>query len=397
MEDENLYSRIIYKSPDDKDLHQIMRRSPDRKSPRRFKKWSPEISYEERIIRKKRREDEYIGKIYPKERPILLVKKKHVYKNLDGPMLSGQIPEDEKTFKISRNTKLLPDVDEDINENERYIRKFTMVHDKKSPKGKMELVPGKGTVTKVEGIEYLPEGFLELDPLLMKDEFYFDSKVLETLFLKEQRRIKALRRKQYSEKNYLKKRDVTIYVIDQFKDRIVEFLELWYHKYKRPMRKTELQEVSKRLDTQYDNLARLQDLFLKRKKLMMSRRLRDYHNNMGKDTARSPSGNRIPESIRDYLKEAGEYDPKSMTEGGKYRRDPATGKWARSTEGNAQLKKWLGDPGKNAYNENGMPIKNRGRPGFPENKTHQKKFRRTTPARNNGLANGGPRSYSGNR
>lgn len=397
MDEEKLYSRIIYKTPNDQDLHQVMRRSPEPKSPRKFKKWSPEISYEERIIRKKRREEEYIGKIYPEERPILLVKKKHVYKNLDGPTLAGEVPEDEKSFKITRNTKLLPDVDEDINENERYIRKFTMVHDKKSPKATKMPEPGKGTVTKVEGIEYLPEGFLELDPLLMKDEFYFDSKVLEKLFLEEQRRVKALRRKQYSEKNYLKKRDVTIYIIDQFKDRIVEFLELWYHKYKRPMRKSELQEVARRLDTPYDNLARLQDLFLKRKKLMMSRKLREYHTHMGKDTARSPSGNRIPESIRDYLKEAGEYDPKNLTKSGKYRRDPNTGKWARSTEGNAQLNKWLGREAKNGYKDNTMPIKQRGRPGFPGSSTAQKKFRRTTPARSNRLSKTGARSYSGNR
>lgn len=31
------------------------------------------------------------------------------------------------------------------------------------------------SIYKIEGIEFLPEGFIELDPLLMKDEYEFES------------------------------------------------------------------------------------------------------------------------------------------------------------------------------------------------------------------------------
>lgn len=271
-----LYSRVIYKSPDDTNIQTILKKGQSSKNARKFKKWSPDISYEERIIRKKKREEEYIQKIYPDERPILLVKKKHVFKNMNGADLIGSIPQQENGFKISRNTELLADVEEDINENEKYVKRFTKVHD-----GQMEYEPQEeqdhqendGAVFKVEGIEYLPEGFLELDPLLMKDEFYFESPQMEQMFLDEQKRVKALRRKQYSEKNYSKKRDVTIFVIDQYKDRIVEFLELWYEKYRRKMRPAELKEVAKRLNTSYDNLHRLQELFLKRRQLIRSKEI----------------------------------------------------------------------------------------------------------------------------
>ena len=328
-ESDKLYSRIIYKSPNDENLQDMLKKGKSSGSPRRYKKWSPEISYEERIIRKKRREEQYIKKIYPDERPILLVKKKHVFKNLDQAELIGGIPEEETSFKISRNTELLADVDDDINENEKFIRRFTMVHDRhKDPKAKpMPKKEDKGAVYKVEGVEYLPEGFLELDPLLMKDEFYFDSKALENMFLKEQRRVKALRRKQYSEKNYLKKRDVTIYVIDQYKDRIIEFMELWYDKYKRKMRDSELREVASRLKTNYENLHKLQELFLKKRKLVRTQQLRDYHLHMGTDRARSPSGNSIPRKIGDYLRAAGEYDYNKLDH-------PANLKWGRSKQGN---------------------------------------------------------------
>jgi hypothetical protein len=346
---EKMYSRIIYKSPDDQNLHEMLKKGKSSGSPRRYKKWSPEISYEERIIRKKRREEEYIKKIYPDERPILLVKKKHVFKNLDQAELAGGIPEEETSFKISRNTELLADVEDDINENEKYIRRFTMVHDRhKDPKAapKKEKDDEKGAIYKVEGIEYLPEGFLELDPLLMKDEFYFDSKAHETMFLKEQRRIKALRRKQYSEKNYLKKRDVTIYLIDQYKDKIIEFLELWYEKYKRKMRESELREVASRLNTSYDNLYNLQEIFLRRRKLIRTQQLRDYHMYMGTDRARSPSGNQIPRKIGDYLRAAGEYDP-NRKEGLNQK------EWGRSKQGNYKRnneKDWARtSPARSAY------------------------------------------------
>lgn len=35
---------------------------------------------------------------------------------------------------------------------------------------------------KIEGIEFLPEGFLELDPLLFHDEYAFDNEVHKELF-----------------------------------------------------------------------------------------------------------------------------------------------------------------------------------------------------------------------
>lgn len=35
---------------------------------------------------------------------------------------------------------------------------------------------------KVEGVEFLPEGFLELDPLLLHDEYAFDNEIQKELF-----------------------------------------------------------------------------------------------------------------------------------------------------------------------------------------------------------------------
>lgn len=56
-------------------------------------------------------------------------------------------------------------------------------------------------VYKFVGIEYLPEGFLELEPILYKDDYKFDSSYHEELFTKEQAKAKGIRQKQYMLRN----------------------------------------------------------------------------------------------------------------------------------------------------------------------------------------------------
>lgn len=306
--DEKMYSQIIYRDPNDQELQRILSCKAKSSSPRRFKRWSPEISFEERTLRKKWREDQYIQKIYPDERPILLVKKKQKFKNLGNPNLIGSVPSEEKNFKVTRNTQLLLNVDDDIERNKQKITRKTVVHDRpnldetevneKGPEGG----PMNPSIYKIDGVEYMPEGFLELDPLLLKDEYYFESKVLEKMFTKEQRKLKALRRKQYAEKNYQKKRDVTIYVIEQYKDRVIEFLDLWFEKYKRKMTRDELAEVSTRLDTSLQNLGRLQELYLKRKRLLNSKKNKEFKYSQPKDWERATENANTPMQIREYMK-----------------------------------------------------------------------------------------------
>lgn len=302
--EEKMYSRIIYKTPDDPELQRILAAKAKSSSPRKYKRWSPEISYEERTLRKKQREENYIRKIYPEERPILLVKRKQKFKNLENPNLIGSVPNQENNFKITRNTELLVDVDRDIEQNKKFIRRFTVVHDKKA---EQPASPRNKNIYKVEGVEYLPEGFLELDPLLLKDEYYFESPILEEMFRKEQRKLKALRRRQYAEKNYQKKRDVTIYVIEDYKDKVIEFLDLWFDKYQRKMTRAELEEVSRRLDTSYENLQKLQDLYLKRKRLLRNKELKEANITNGKDWTKAEMVAATPREIREYLKNKDKY------------------------------------------------------------------------------------------
>ena len=371
--DEKFYSQIIYRSRNDTDLQEMLNRKERSKSPRILPSWSPEISYEQRIRRKKQREDEYVKKIYPEERPILLVKKKHVYKNLGNPVIIGSAPDEDTTYKLSKNTQILEDIDEDLIENERNIRRFTMVHDKK--KGRQPS-PTNKSIFKVEGVEYLPEGFLELDPLLFKDEFHFDTKILEDMFMEEQRRLKALRRKQYSEKNYLKRRDVTIYVIDQYKDKVVEFLDRWFEKYQRRMNKEELTEVANRLGTSLVNMNALQDLYLKKKIMLKSKQLKEYFNRILKATVPIPNGTRIPEPVRRYLRRLKKYNNVKS----KVSRDPlGNSRWRYYPQ---YLEKY--STTQNIYNRPySATFKSTGYLGSRSKSPHSRKFGRTGQKFNN--------------
>lgn len=44
-----------------------------------MRKWSPDISFEDRFKKKRSREEKYINQIHPEDRPLLLIKKKHEY------------------------------------------------------------------------------------------------------------------------------------------------------------------------------------------------------------------------------------------------------------------------------------------------------------------------------
>ena len=85
------------------------------------------------------------------------------------------------------------------------------------------------------------------------------------MFEDEQKKLKALRRKQYMQKDLQKKRDVTIFVIDEYKHRMQEFLEAWYTKNKRCMTEAEMQQVSTTLQVDLETVKELERLFLEKR------------------------------------------------------------------------------------------------------------------------------------
>jgi hypothetical protein len=150
-------------------------------------------------------------------------------------------------------------------------------------------------VYKLKGIEYLPEGFLELEPLLYKDEFFFRNPYLERLFEDEQKKLKVLRRKQYMQKDQQKKRDVTIFIIDEYRNKMAEFLESWYTKNKRNMSEEEVAQVAQVLQIDPGTVKELEGLFLERKKLQNVSLLKKYL--LAEGNLQNQSFRNLPKSI----------------------------------------------------------------------------------------------------
>lgn len=206
---------------------------------------------------------------------MLLIKEKHVYTDVMAPT-DG----DSSYFKVTENTHEVEDIDQEIRDQETFIRRHTFIHGSERLVFNIEDDPT--AVYKVDGIEFLPEGFLELDPLLFKDEYTFDSKLTEKLFAEQQLKTKMVRRKQYWQKNQSKTRDVTIYVVNEHRSRILDYLEEFYLKNRRRMTEEELDFISKNMNVELSKMIKLQDLYLEKKKLQNAHKLSTYLRQKGK-------------------------------------------------------------------------------------------------------------------
>lgn len=79
---------------------------------------------------------------------------------------------------MTENTNLVEDIRDQILSQSAFIRRQTQIHQAK----KQPNADDNFHFYKIEGIEFLPEGFLELDPLLYHDEYAFESEVQKELF-----------------------------------------------------------------------------------------------------------------------------------------------------------------------------------------------------------------------
>ena len=228
------------------------------------------MSFEEKYRKKREREDNYIKKFNPDVRPVLLIHKKQVYSGLDTPH-----EEDDSYFKVSDNTERVDDIDNEILEQESFIKRTTVVHGMEKRRNTIGATDDPTAIYKIEGIEFLPEGFIELDPILFKDEYIFDDERNEKLFNEEQNHAKVKRRKQYWERNQNKMRDVTLYIMDEQRDYILDYLEKWYYKHRRRMNDDEIKSIAKELKIDSEKMRKLQDAYLKHKKKTNTRRLSD--------------------------------------------------------------------------------------------------------------------------
>jgi len=272
MTEANPYSKIIYKGREDvanADLvNPYLHRSTSRN---KYTRWSPEINRQEVLKKKLDRENEYVKRLESEDKPVLMIQQKKVYQQLKDPQFIS--PESNDFFKVTSNTKVIDSIDVHLETARQDRHRPTQVMLSKAP-GDQDIYT-KGVV-KIEGLEYLPEGFLELDPILLMDDYEFETFLDRQKFSEEQRRLKALRRKQYQERDKARNRQVTIFVVNEYKDRLMEYFEEWYAQNRRKMTKEELEYIANILQSDYATIAKLQDLFLQRKKVINSNHLHKF-------------------------------------------------------------------------------------------------------------------------
>ena len=117
-------------------------------------------------------------------------------------------------------------------------------------------------VIKIEATEYLPKGFLELEPLLFKNEYEFLSSNDEKYFDEDQRRAKEMRRHQYQLRNQPKAREVVIYKIEYLKKKAAEILEKWFQDTDNPMDDLQIAHYSSELGINYNTFKMIHDIFM---------------------------------------------------------------------------------------------------------------------------------------
>ena len=238
------------------------------------RKWSPNIASGEQYRRKKEREDKYLQEFAQEDRPILVVKKKHAYAGNPRDKSMDHLDPRDPYIKVTEPTHIVDDISQAVKFNENFISRNTFMHPK--TKEVFQDASDPAVMYKIEGIEFLPEGFIELDPLLYKDEYTFNTSLDEKMFAEHQKRVKAMRRKQYGQRNQTKMREVTIYVKDEEKAKIIDYLERWYHKNQRKMDENDIEEVARLMQTDYDTMAMLQEAYLRKKHANNVRVLKDY-------------------------------------------------------------------------------------------------------------------------
>lgn len=247
------------------------------------------VSEEDRFRRKRQREDSYIHQLASSERPILVIKGKQVFHRPVSEEKNKELGE-ERFFKRSENTRVVDDLERAIESQEALMRRVTF------HQGSGESDEG---LIKVKGIEFLPRGFLELDPLLFRDEYSFGTESQLRMFQNEQRRLKALRRRQYEQKRNLKAREVTIFSLGEGQAALLDRLEAFYFRHRRRMNDAEIEATARELGASPEKLADLQDVFLRRAKLENERSLRRH---LEAPPSRNPRVSKLPPSLQKFLK-----------------------------------------------------------------------------------------------
>lgn len=219
---------------------------------KRLPAWDPNTGEKEKAKRRAFRESSVEGLAPP---PIVVVTKKEVVAN-HSPSKSPQPAVGPRVVKLTSGPKHSTKPFEAV--------KRTSKVQKDAP----ITVYGTGDerLSKIQGKEYLPPGYLELEPLLLKDEFEFIGRSAEKAFQDDQRKAKELRRKQYGYRNSSRVRDFVIYRIDHLRGEAKKILDRWFGTRDDPMPANIQAEFAELLGLEVGTFKSLHDAYLEEKR-----------------------------------------------------------------------------------------------------------------------------------
>ena len=262
-------------------------------SPGRLRTWDPLVGEDEKAKRKALREEALNSSPLTKQQdPVLLIRQKEVItKILPGDALTDQAREDAPKFIKKTTNPRHVNIDyseaklqaKEQNDPRKIKTKITDQKPKFKISDKDEITEEK--ITKITGTEFLPRGYVELEPMLLLDEFEFVSHYYEQDFIEDQRKTKELRRKQYGQRNMNRVRDFVIYRIEYIKSEAAKILRKWFDAKDHPMPHDTICQFADMLGLESHTFQKLHDVYMKERNV----RGGDYSKNLNEAIFNDPN------------------------------------------------------------------------------------------------------------
>lgn len=203
--------------------------------------WTTERSVEDRALKKLERETAIFQGLSDVERPVLVVQERRdfVAKGITEPQ------DPTRFLKLTRPARVVDDLEEAERVAEALARRGVS-----PPPAVSEETPV--LVSKIRGVELLPRGFSELDPLMYKDDYYFKNAGDEKEFEREQRALKAIRRKQWGQRSLPRAREVEVVAVELFSSKIRQIFTEFFEINQRPCSSDELEMAARALGVSFD-------------------------------------------------------------------------------------------------------------------------------------------------
>lgn len=167
------------------------------------------------------------------------------------PTKASPVPNDRR--RVTPNKQSKPD---QFNSKNDLIPESSELINQKTPPAEKEKTEEE-KFDHIIGIEFLPRKLLELETLPLRDQLHLDCDSQFKIFQNKQRKLKAIRRKEYSDSKILDVKNETSHPA-------IEFLENFYFENHRKMSPEELKQFANKFASSSEHISKLEDAYLRK-------------------------------------------------------------------------------------------------------------------------------------